>query len=143
LGSKRGSLGTSPAICRGGGATDATRSGGGSDLISDESEFLHKRNPKKTQGMDATMNCEVPDTFYWAEEGGDSDVEEKGLTTSEVLQCFCFGKKRGRGSACFGRGKKHIYGSLGSRVEGRPKDAAMWRRASVTGGRSQTVSRLI
>jgi hypothetical protein len=46
--------------------------------------------------MDATMNCEVPDTFYWAEEGGDSDVEEKGLTTSEVLQCFCFGKKRGR-----------------------------------------------
>jgi hypothetical protein len=40
---------TSPTVARGGGAKDATgavKSGGGNDLSSDESKFLHKRNPK-------------------------------------------------------------------------------------------------
>jgi hypothetical protein len=35
-------------------------------------------------------------------------MEEKRLALSEVLQCFRFREKRGRGSACFGRGKEHV-----------------------------------
>jgi hypothetical protein len=43
----------------------------------------------------------------WKREG-DSTMEEKQSTVSGVIRCFCFREKRGRGSACFERGKEHV-----------------------------------
>jgi hypothetical protein len=34
--------------------------------------------------------------------------EKQSSTTSEVIQCFRFGEKRGRGNTHFGRGKEHV-----------------------------------
>jgi hypothetical protein len=59
--------------------------------------------------------------FYRAEEGGDGTVKEKQSTTSEVIQCFCFGKKRRRGSTVvvynneFVRGDREIERTMVTR----------------------------
>jgi hypothetical protein len=53
--------------------------------------------------MNAVADYEALDGFYRAKEGG----ETVPWRSSGVLQCFHFGKKRGRDSARLRRGKEH------------------------------------
>jgi hypothetical protein len=50
-------------------------------------------------------------------------VEEKRSAASEILQCFRFGEKRGRGNTRFGRGKEHAT-----------RDDSWFPHGGVTGG---------
>jgi hypothetical protein len=56
---------------------------------------LAQEKLKGRQGINVAADCEALDTW-------------KRPVASEVLQCFHFGEKRGRGSAHFRRGKKHV-----------------------------------
>jgi hypothetical protein len=94
-----------------------------------------QEKPKGRWGMDVATDCEAPDTFYRAEEGGETVVEEKRSAVSGVLQCFCFGEKRGRGNTRFERGKEHAVwdGSWFSRGEAtggcsghQPESGGVW-----------------
>jgi hypothetical protein len=41
-----------------------------------------QEKPKGRSGMDVATDCEAPDTFYRAEEGGETVVEEKRSAVS-------------------------------------------------------------
>jgi hypothetical protein len=58
--------------------------------------------------MDAAADCEAPDAIYWVEEGAETMLwRRNGRRQVKFFNAFILGEKRGMGSACFGRGKKH------------------------------------
>jgi hypothetical protein len=66
---KRDLSGTTPAVARGGGATDAA---GRRRLELWREQVLAQEKAKGRRGMDATTNCESPNSFYRVEEGGET-----------------------------------------------------------------------